>query len=294
MNAQSRISSDALKELLIDRLDGLLRELGFGQPKSRTKTEWRYDGIVVVVCGRKRGLWLNTLDGGGGDIIDLIARVRFAGHRARDLTKDDAAELFAWARGFCGIGNDYQRDPAAEKRWAARRRQCQEAEVIASAQALVRASAEWDAIEPIEGTPGERYLRETRGIKGPLPACIRWEPGRREGEGAIVTKLSLLHDEAETVQTLHRTHLRTVKGKVLKRSGLPKTFSQGLPAKGAVAWLRRPTSKRRIVAVEGLENGLSVMMLSKGVGVVMVGCIGNMHGFRDVPAGDTCHDLGRR
>ena len=44
---------------------------------------------------------------------------------------------------------------------------------------------------PIEGTVGERYLVEQRGLQHPLWSQLRWLPDARTGEGAVVAPLTV-------------------------------------------------------------------------------------------------------
>lgn len=58
----------------------------------------------------------------------------------------------------------------------AERRKREEAERQERARKLAFCSDLWGETQPAEGSPVETYLREARGIKGPIPAALRFHP----------------------------------------------------------------------------------------------------------------------
>ena len=57
-----------------------------------------------------------------------------------------------------------------------------------------KASFLWSISVPIEGTIAERYLREARGISGPLPKTLRFLSARGEYPPALITAFALPHE----------------------------------------------------------------------------------------------------
>jgi putative DNA primase/helicase len=58
----------------------------------------------------------------------------------------------------------------------AERRQRQELERQERARKLTWCGGIWSETQPAEGSPVEAYLRQARGIKGPIPAAVRFHP----------------------------------------------------------------------------------------------------------------------
>ena len=75
------MDSRQLRELR-DRLRDHAREIALtilGKPSSITRTEWRWGrkgSLALAIAGPKRGLWRDHESGEGGDLFDLIKRVR--------------------------------------------------------------------------------------------------------------------------------------------------------------------------------------------------------------------------
>lgn len=63
----------------------------------------------------------------------------------------------------------------------AERRKREEAERQELARKLAFCSDLWRDTQPAEGSPVETYLREARGIKGPIPAALRFHPAAPMG-----------------------------------------------------------------------------------------------------------------
>jgi hypothetical protein len=57
-----------------------------------------------------------------------------------------------------------------------------------------KASLLWSSGLSIDGTIAERYLREARGITGPLPATLRFLPARGEYPPALIAAFALPHE----------------------------------------------------------------------------------------------------
>lgn len=113
------------------------------------------DSLMVEVSGAHRGRWKHFGANMGGDMIDLVAYVKFGG---------DKSAAFAWALDHLDIAKADPKKLQAARQDAARRRaeaEKQDAENLAAARG--RAQALWLRGVPIGGTPAEAYLR-TRGI----------------------------------------------------------------------------------------------------------------------------------
>ena len=133
-----------------------------GEPTSRTRAVLRYGAkgsLAIVVTGDKAGLWRDHEAGTGSDLLDLIQRERSCDFSAAIAF---AAELLA---------GRYEAPPREQHQ---DQRDKTEAERTGDAVALFRQA------RSLEGTFGERYLRETRGIDlGALPDlthAIRFHP----------------------------------------------------------------------------------------------------------------------
>ena len=68
--------------------------------------------------------------------------------------------------------------PVDKEVWLRQRTEIAACEAGAAAVQLDKARWLWQQRRPIHGTPAERYLRETRGIAGRLPATLGFLPQR--------------------------------------------------------------------------------------------------------------------
>lgn len=156
--ARNRDAEDDLSDLRA-RLREIAEDVGlalFGEPSQRSRNEWRWGNrgsLVLTLQGPKRGLWFDHEAGQGGDLLAAI-------HRSRGGSFRDA---IAFARALVGDGTV---PPGG------RRKRKREPSFGASryARRLFTEST------PVTGTLAERYLREHRGIDGPLPTELRFHP----------------------------------------------------------------------------------------------------------------------
>jgi Toprim domain len=79
-------------------------------------------------------------------------------------------------------------DPAALSRFKA---EAAERERISSAEKLEKARWLWSQRLPVEGSVGERYLREARGYGGPIPATLGFLSARGRHQPAIIAAFGL-------------------------------------------------------------------------------------------------------
>jgi hypothetical protein len=115
------------------------------------------------------------------------------------------------ARGHVG-GAGVRPDPVA----LALERQEAEARERAHAAARLRTARHlWSRRQPIERSPAERYLRDARGFRGPLPATLGFLPGRGDHGPAMIAAFGrpsepepgLLRIDPEEIAGVHITRL---------------------------------------------------------------------------------------
>lgn len=160
--APALVSIDQVADMLAERADSLARELlplgsrqGRNWVDASTRKGGLGDSLMVEISGHHRGRWKHFGGGEGGDMIDLVAFVRFGG---------DKRAALAWAKDYLDIARaDPERLAAARQQAERRREEAQAADARDAAAASARAKALWLRGVPIEGTPAEAYLR-TRGI----------------------------------------------------------------------------------------------------------------------------------
>jgi putative DNA primase/helicase len=225
------------------------RELRFGRKGS----------LAVVTDGTKAGWWYDHENGNGGDIVDLIERVR--GVNFRDAVA--YAEQFNGSTSILAISTA----PAASAHSAdddMRRKQR-------------RAGELWREAVPIVDTAAERYLAR-RGIVG-LPvgvdgAVLRFHPACPFGEiMRISCMLAIMHDiHNNEPRAIYRTALTPTAEKIGRMALGPKT--------GAAIKLSPDEDVTQGLAVgEGLETVLSAMQL----GFSPAWALGDAGNVRDFP-----------
>lgn len=260
-------------------------------------------GMWVTLQGGMAGAWKDAVADESGDVIGLIAYVKFGDARA------NMRDVFAWAREHLGLGTmtDEQRRRASQE---AQRRQV--AASVLEAQQLAKnrrvAKAIWlDSKQHafLDG-PADTYLM-TRGIDvrqlSRLPGCLGWLPMRHhlETKTSWPAMVAGFTDDAGEVAALHVTFLA--------RDGAGKAPVDPYPVrkiwpgfKGAAIRLWRGASKRSIadanawaekhgeletlVLCEGVEDGLSSVLAYPEYRTWAVGSLANLGNIKLPPCVD--------
>ena len=207
----------------------------------------------------------------------LAVRPGFRGQRdtfiCHSFAGDDWKECRDFIRQKLGLPDDAPRRKAAEPAPAIR---------VSTDDAKIkkaRARHIWTCRQPIEGTPAERYLRESRGYRGPLPPTLGYLPSRAGGPPSMIAAFALA-DEQEpgtlaiadrAVQGIHLTRLKPDgSGKAAIE---PAKIMMG-PSSGFPIVLSPPNDLLGLAVTEGIEDGLAA--LSSGLGVWVAGSASRM------------------
>jgi putative DNA primase/helicase len=209
-----------------------------GEPSKRLtnaqQMRWGSKGSLTLSRqGQKRGSWFNHEAGYGGGMLQLIVHARFCSY-------PDAKQ---WARDWLGLPSTKRAvytgaHPAAALLASladATGPDADEAKRIATAGRL------WGASVPVEGTLGERYLTERRGIARPSqgwPDAVRFHAGSR----ALIVAATLRDGTVQAVQ------------RVLLTADGSKISSE------AAARLNPPTSK----VTNGVQSGAAIRLVNAG------------------------------
>ena len=201
--------------------------------------QWRGD---CPACGYRGALALS--EGEAGRTLFWCANCRDSG-----AIIDALNGRGLWEGKAAGSGAP---DPTVIERMAERDRRRQER----TARMAALAARAWVSAGPILGTAGERYLREVRGITGPLPPSIRFQPAAWHSESgvhlpAIVCGAACWPSRA--VVAIHRTFIRPDGSG--KASVVPDRKTLG-PVAGAS--IRLASAAPTMAVGEGLETCLSV------------------------------------
>ena len=114
----------------------------------------------------------------------------------------------------------------------------------------------WAAAEPIEGTPGERYLR-ARGITAPLPPTLRFARLKHSADDRIKPAVvCAIQDGRNKVTAVQRIFLRS--DGMSKTDVEPKKPTLGPMGDGAV---RMGPSRRVLGLAEGPETALAAQQI---------------------------------
>lgn len=244
----------------------------------RIGTEWRAvgpNGATWVVClaGHKRGVFLDTGAGSGGDALELATRT---------MCRGDRRAGFEWAARRLGLWVDRdpdapRPDPAEDAAERARR-----AEEAARREA-VRREREAAEIErrrrlafarflggaPIGGTPAASYLAGRAVAPSPSEplGALRFAPSIKHPAGYVLpAMLAAVIDPATRKHiATHHTFLEERAGAWRKARVEPAKITLG-PFRGGVIPLLRGVTRKPVAAAEdetlligeGIENVLSV------------------------------------
>jgi hypothetical protein len=219
----------------------------------------RKGSLAVVTGGAKAGCWFNYENGLGGDIIDLIERVRGV----------DFRDAVAYAEQFIGSISTLAKSPI----------QAVPARPVEDDAGRKRslASELWREAVSILGTPAESYLAG-RGIAG-LPGgvdgrVLRFHPACPFGEiKRISCMLAIMRDIHSNVpRAIYRTALTSTAKKIGRMALGPKS--------GAAVKLTADEDVTQSLAVgEGLETVLSAMQM----GFCPAWALGDAANVRDFP-----------
>lgn len=132
----------------------------------------------------------------------------------------------------------------------------------------------WGRRLPVSGTPAERYLREARGYRGPIPSTIGFLPGAAGHLPAMIAAFAYLAAESEPgqicpglIQAVHLTRL------VADGTGKAGTDTDklmiGVP-RGVPIALAPINDGLGLAVTEGIESGLSIFE-GTGLGVWAAG-----------------------
>lgn len=263
---------DALNNKAVKLVSHLLgaepnRRLG-----NRRAKRWGHKGsLVLEVTGQKRGLWFDHETGEGGDLIDLI----------RKYPVRDFGGAVQWAREWLGWGDGTAPEPRKSHELRREREEREAREAARQARAEARragwAKAKFAMAGPIEGTPGEVYLRETRGTDvADFPDAFRWH----EGERAVVCAVTNDGGEIVAAQMIAVTPDGKKDSGRLPDKGGAKT-SIGPVGSGAVR-LPGPANGPDCIA-EGPETGLTIWAATGYETLILLG--GLRRAERIAPAG---------
>lgn len=240
--------------------------------------------VSVHLRGSKAGIWSAWAAGAGGDALDLVAQVKFAG---------DKADAVAWALAWLRLDRP---DTTAEARGAGTRRP-PEPDAKAKRDAAFRL---WLAARPLQ--PGDEafgYLAETRGIDferlGRVPRALRYMRAltNREAGRAFPALLGAVVDHAGRFLTCHRTWLeRQSDGRVHKAPAAEPKKVFG-PCKGGTIRLARGASRKpwneapegdTLGLTEGIEDALSYAVAVPEHRVAAALNVGNLLSLKLPPA----------
>lgn len=156
-----------LKAMAADRILALAEELapggrrngGYWMAKSPLRADRHAGSFAIWITGNAIGAWKDFSSGDKGDIVDLIAQVKFGG-----ADRTQRADAIRWLRHYLGLANQSPRE-LSQARAKARREQTEREAREARERGLkiTRAMNLWLSGKPLGGTLGEDYLA-SRGI----------------------------------------------------------------------------------------------------------------------------------
>jgi hypothetical protein len=140
----------------------------------------------------------------------------------------------------------------------------------------------WRASQPIEGTVTERYLREVRGYRGPVPPTLRFLPPRCSYPPSMIAAFGLACEPEPGLLAISNANVRGVHVTRLTPNGGDRTgkITIGRGSTGLPIVLAPVTDGLGLAVTEGIEDGLSVHAAT-GLGVWAAGTAGRMPALAD-------------
>jgi hypothetical protein len=124
-----------------------------------------------------------------------------------------------------------------------------------------KASWLWSQSQPIEGSIAEKYLREARGISGPLPATLRFLPARDTHASALIAAFALPHELEPGMlvspQHVDAVHLVKLTGDGSDRLREPKAKISIGAVNGRPIVVAPVNDLGGLAICEGIEDGLT-------------------------------------
>ncbi|GEM_PF-1330419 len=237
-----------------------------GEPKLRSGTNYQYsyseqfggeDGkreggsLSIAIQGDKQGLWTCFKTGEKGNLIGLIQKKynmdfkQSLEYAATLVGLTDATVPLSQA--VTSFKKSEPVDKSNPKNWSEN-----EKHRVSIARKLSRESV------PIQGTLGEKYLREHRGIVGALPSDIRFHPAVSAGKDmpTYPAVLALARNENGQVQRVQATYLDEATACKADLKIKKRTYAL---APGSSVNLSRNIKNRQVTYLtEGVETGLSI------------------------------------
>ncbi len=275
-------------------VEDLARELAPGGRRSGnywiTKSPLRMDrsagSFAVWVRGPAAGGWKDYAADDKGDLIDLIAEVKYGGR-----SREARGKAIQFLKAKLGLANVSPKEVAEMRRRAAlAAAERDEAEQRAREAKRRRAQGLWLDGKPLGGTVGETYLR-SRGIEAAgipnrsmtfrfLPSLAYWKGGEAWRGPAIVGRYRSVTGEAPAI---HGTWLREDGGGKAPLS--PAKLSLG-EYKGCFLPITRGIAGREVweadcpggplAVTEGPEDGWSIALAMPDLRVWAAGSLSNI------------------
>lgn len=265
----ARMLAGRIEALCAEILPGGHRE-GAEWVEARRANGGLGDGLRVRLHGARAGVWKHFADAGsGGDALDLVAYVMFAG---------DKRKAIEWAKAYLGLrGADKAALQTAKKRAVAASKEAFEKDRADREKRRKYAHAMWlGSMAYIRGTPADFYLRG-RGIAldhlVKIPSSLRFAVSLRHPSGGEhPAMVAAINNAAGEFVGVHRTYLDTRRagsGIVTKYAG-PGDAKVTLGSyRGGFITLARGASGKPlrdapegdgVILCEGIEDGLTLAM----------------------------------
>jgi hypothetical protein len=212
--------------------------LGTANQKASTQRHLRYGAsgsLAISLSGSSLGLWKDHERDEGGDIFKLVMRER----------GDTFREALVWVAEALRVTPER----ASAGSYASSERETDDTWRLQKVDKLLTAS------RPLQGTLGERYLREHRGLQGVLSSDIRfvpsaWNSSAKQNYPALA---ALARNKDGTVKAIQLVFLDAATGN--KADVNIKKQSYGM-LKGAYVQVQK--GEGAVFVAEGVETALSV------------------------------------
>jgi conjugative transfer relaxase protein TraI len=249
------------------RAESIVRQL-LGEPKSRSGTNYQYsysehfggeDGkreggsLSIAISGEKQGLWTCFKTGEKGNLIGLIQKkfnmdFKQSLEYSAQLLGLSTTQILPQHNDSLVIKVSEPIDKSDPKNWSKN-----EKYMVTIARKLARES------QPIQGTLGEKYLREHRGVGlENFPSDIRFHPAVSSGKDQPVypALLAIGRNEKGQVQRVQVIYLDE---KTANKADLNVKKRSYAPAPGSSVNLSRNIKNKHVTYLaEGVETGLSI------------------------------------
>ncbi|HCJ1109598.1 TPA: conjugative transfer relaxase/helicase TraI [Legionella pneumophila] len=248
----------------------------WGEPKTKTSRELRYDGgLIVTLKGKDKGLWHDFSDGVGGAPIQAIMK--------RDnLSFKEALSQTATLAGIHQLDAPFNKIKPSK----VNQLELQKSSDTERRNKIISAKSIWDSSVQAKGTLAEKYLKQHRGIAAIDKLDVRFWPAGSQWrncneDGILEDKINKIpaliiaaRNEKSEITGVQRIYLDSKTASKNKFMDKPK-LSKGI-IEGSCGIIQKGMQGSPLYVAEGFETGASIAIADSKATVLCSFGVSNM------------------